>query len=1006
MKTIKQPFAEEKIMKKHRIWGVLLAAVMALTSVPVFAEEPADLSGTSHLSYGTDSYRRADDDLAYALALGEYKALMVRARDETDPDTRFVRFAKAEAALLDSGAVLPATTQGGSWSISRVVPHTVNTTRWGNDSKRRYRSLVTNELIKNEDRDALKALWEANRGKGTYEAAARQYILEKGYTLREASEALYSVRPETWDVLATYAASDNEFFVNTFDGLLEYDPENVQRPALAESYEVSPDGLEYTFHIREGVKWVDADGSVVGEVTADDWVAGMQHTLDLQYKGMGNLICGDGASIQNAGEYRDFGTEDFSGVGVKARDAYTLCYTLEEPCPYFLTLFGYGLFAPLNREYFLSRGGAFGREAFENAEASEAYVYGKDYRNILYCGPYLAAAAEEGGDITFTANPHYWNKEAVNLASIVYHYQEGGDPQRAYRDTAAGALDGVSLNAETMKQAREEGLFDTYAYIGETDGATFFDSLNLNRGTFALDADGEVKAASPKSEKEKISAAAALSNQAFRQALCYSLDRAEANAHSMGEELKLNNLRNTLVPYDFAYLSKEVTVDGERFEKGSWYGELVQYFLAQKGSPVTTLEGQDGWHHPEKAREKLSQAKIELGSSVTWPVRIDFVYLQDGNVLENRAKSYKASLEGTLGKENVVVNLVATDSPGFLASCYFPEHGYDVNSDFTDINGWGPDYGDPLTYLSAFEMPFGYLLKSLGVSEFDGKYADGITVTKQPAAAAKKAGEIASFTAEAFSSLGIASCLWQYRVSPTASWKSVPSGSGDYSGRTTKTLKVKATAAKDGYQFRLRVKNSAGAAAYTKAASLTVPAVLTNPKAVSANLDKTASFTVKASGSGRTYRWQYYDSASSAWKNLATSVSGYNKATLSVKATESRSGMKFRCRVTAGGVSVYSASAKLTVVFPSPRIDTQPKDVSVLSGKTAKFSVKASGTGLKYLWYVKKSAAAKYTKISSAKKSAYSIKAKKSYNGYMFCCVVTNKYGKSVTSKKVKLTVK
>ena len=82
-------------MKKHRIWGVLLAAVMALTSVPVFAEEPADLSGTSHLSYGTDSYRRADDDLAYALALGEYKALMVRARDETDPDTRFVRFAKA-----------------------------------------------------------------------------------------------------------------------------------------------------------------------------------------------------------------------------------------------------------------------------------------------------------------------------------------------------------------------------------------------------------------------------------------------------------------------------------------------------------------------------------------------------------------------------------------------------------------------------------------------------------------------------------------------------------------------------------------------------------------------------------------------------------------------------------------------------------------------------------------------------------------------------------------------
>ena len=102
--------------------------------------------------------------------------------------------------------------------------------------------------------EELKALWEQKRGTGTYEAAAKEYLVEKGYTLKSSYGTSYSTEPKNWDALGTSYASDTNFIVQTCDGLLEYDIENVQQPALAESYEVSGDGLVYTFHIREGFR--------------------------------------------------------------------------------------------------------------------------------------------------------------------------------------------------------------------------------------------------------------------------------------------------------------------------------------------------------------------------------------------------------------------------------------------------------------------------------------------------------------------------------------------------------------------------------------------------------------------------------------------------------------------------------------------------------------------------------------------------------------------------------
>ena len=178
--------------------------------------------------------------------------------------------------------MLPLTSQGGNYAISRAVPNTITSTLWGNDSYRYHNILVATEFISAADRDALKAKWAEVKGTGTWEAEAAALMAELGYTLTDTYTIGYSSDPQTWDVLATSRAADSEAIVNTYDGLAEYNSENVLMPALAESWEVSEDGLTWTFKIRQGQKWVDAQGREVADVKADDFVAGMQHMTSLK----------------------------------------------------------------------------------------------------------------------------------------------------------------------------------------------------------------------------------------------------------------------------------------------------------------------------------------------------------------------------------------------------------------------------------------------------------------------------------------------------------------------------------------------------------------------------------------------------------------------------------------------------------------------------------------------------------------------------------------------------
>ena len=320
----------------------------------------------------------------------------------------------------------------------------------------------------------------------------------------------YPSDPVTWDGLATSRVADNDAIINTYDGLMEYDVEGTLQPALAESYEVSDDGLTYTFHLRKDVKWTDSQGREVDTVKADDFVAGMQHMCDAQ-GGLEYLVQG---VIKNASQYISGEITDFDEVGVKAVDDYTVEYTLEEPCSYFETMLGYTIFMPMSRSYYQSQGGKFGAE-YDSSAAD--YQYGKDSNSIAYCGPYLVTNATAKNTIVFKLSDSYWNKDNVNIKTLTWLYNDQSDVTKMYTDAKAGTVDYVNLNTSTMETAKSEGLYDQYAVVSDTDATSYMGFYNINRTATANANDGTT-AKSTKSDEEIQRTNKALQNVHFRRA--------------------------------------------------------------------------------------------------------------------------------------------------------------------------------------------------------------------------------------------------------------------------------------------------------------------------------------------------------------------------------------------------------------------------------------------------------------------------------------------------------
>lgn len=660
----------------------------------------------------------------YNEALGDFNDALATAKEAETVDERYALMAVAEGKLMESAMMYPLASKGGMYAMYRMAPRTKDYTLWGSDTDRYHQYVVTTDFIKAEDYNEMRAKWDELKGTGTYESWVKEYLAGKGYTLKDSFSMPYVSDPVTWDGLATSRAADNDAIINTYDGLMEYDVEGTLQPALAESYEISDDGLTYTFHLRKDVKWTDSQGREVDTVKADDFVAGMQHMCDAQ-GGLEYLVQG---VIKNVSQYISGEVTDFDEVGVKAVDDYTVEYTLEEPCSYFMTMLGYTIFMPMSRSYYQSQGGKFGAE-YDSSAAD--YQYGKDSNSIAYCGPYLVTNATAKNTIVFKLSDSYWNKDNVNIKTLTWLFNDQSDVTKMYTDAKAGTVDYVNLNTSTMETAKSEGLYDQYAVVSDTDATSFMAFYNINRTATANANDGTT-AKSTKSDEEIQRTNKALQNVHFRRAISFAADRGAYNAQQVGEDLKYTSLRNTFTPGYFVSLSKDTTIQingtDTTFPAGTYYGEIVQKQIDADGVKIKvwdaenkTSDGFDGWYNPENAVEELNTAIEELAEEgitidESNPIQMEYPYPSAVEVYTNKANSYKKSVEAALGGK-VVINLVdAVDLDGWYYAGYYANYGYEANYDVYDVSGWSPDFGDPCSYLDTMLPDYeGYMTKCFGI---------------------------------------------------------------------------------------------------------------------------------------------------------------------------------------------------------------------------------------------------------------------------------------------------
>ncbi|ORO41794.1 peptide ABC transporter substrate-binding protein [Streptococcus oralis] len=491
---------------------------------------------------------------------------------------------------------------------------------------------------------------------------------------------VYAMDPSSLDYSVTSKSSTSDVIANVVDGLLENDKYGNLIPSLAEDWSVSKDGLTYTYKLRKGVKWYTSEGEEYAEVKAQDFVTGLKHAADGKSDGLSLLQ----DSIKGLAAYISGESNDFSTVGVKAVDDYTVEYTLNKPESFWNSKVTTATMLPVNEEFLNSKGSDYGAPTPSS---------------ILYNGPYFLKSLTSKSVIEYEKNPNYWDKNNVKIDNIKLTFYDGSDQESLIRSFTQGAyttarLFPTSSNFESTK--KEYG--DKIVYSPQ-EATSYYLTVNVNRQSYNKTAKTD--------EAQKTSTKEALLNKNFRQALNFALDRHSYTAQLNGEEGADKIIRNSLVPHDYVQVGEKT------------FGELAQAELVSYGDQwkdVALTDGKDTIYSPEKAKAAFAKAKEELqAKGVTFPIHLDIPVEQTDVIAVQQTNSLKQSIESSLGTENVIVDVLQmTDNEkmSITSQAKVPsQKDYDLNG-----TGWGPDYQDPATYLNILDAKKGSALKHLGIT--------------------------------------------------------------------------------------------------------------------------------------------------------------------------------------------------------------------------------------------------------------------------------------------------
>jgi len=219
--------------------------------------------------------------------------------------------------------------------------------------------------------------------------------------------------PETLDPALNSAVDGANTILHLFEGLLVVDEKSQLAPGCAETWETSEDGLTWTFHLRDGLKW--SDGS---DLTAADFEYAWKRICDPMTAApyaetVLSMVDGYDAAIEG----------DIESLNVKAADDKTFVVTLSAPCTYFGSLAAFATMMPVQKATIEANGDAW-------ATSPETYISN---------GPFIMSEWVQGSHITMTKNPDYWNADAIKLDKITFKLIE--DANASYSAYQNGEID-------------------------------------------------------------------------------------------------------------------------------------------------------------------------------------------------------------------------------------------------------------------------------------------------------------------------------------------------------------------------------------------------------------------------------------------------------------------------------------------------------------------------------------------------------------------------------------
>lgn len=509
--------------------------------------------------------------------------------------------------------------------------------------------------------------------------------------------SLYSSEVTTMNYLVSSTTYELVVGANTIDSLVENDTYGNILPCGAESWEVSEDGLTWTFHLRAGQYWYDADGNQKDPVTANDYVAAARYVCDSAMDSNNSYLM-DGW-IVNAEELLNYtaaqlaepveqGTEagedqdyviDANGIiyegsdwnketekydtwtevpavtpedlGVEAVDDLTLVYHLVKPRPYFLTALQFGTYWPAPASLLAELG--------EN--------YGLDNYSMWFNGAYILSEFKPQEKRIYTKNVNNWDAEHIYIERIEQTCNTEAAtlaPELFLRGEVDGADIGSDIVADWLSDPEKSQMISSSRVIGDY---SYFFGFNFE----------------PKfdAEYEPENWAIAVNNENFRKAVFHGIDRdGYIAAKYPGDDPSIHKI-NTVTPKGFS------VNEGKDYV---FYGGLAKYTEGESFDPELAVQFRDA-------------AKAELeAAGCKFPIKVPVNYNTSSTTWANCTVVLEQQLEELLGADFIDIIVVPYSGSSFLG-----ETRRNGNYALQELN-WGADFMDPETWADPFERKNNY----------------------------------------------------------------------------------------------------------------------------------------------------------------------------------------------------------------------------------------------------------------------------------------------------------